>query len=318
MVMRMKTMFVISDRAYDDLPVYGQVFHDAGFRLVDTKDQEDLLICDGALLYCTEDTLNDPECRKLIDFCINRKIPVLGIQNHGLEMPEGLMFTDASKVTMAEWQAVFAPVPKPEEPKAFRLAVNAAMVLLCVFLLGLFVSSMVRNFQQPAGIVETEEDVTETMLKRYGDSAAQIYTIESFGNSVWRGSGYAVQKDGYILTNAHVTDHPSSSYRIAYRSSVYPAQLIASDPSRDLSLLKIETAVQPLHFAKSEPEQNTIIYMIGWPKNGAKGCFAGTYDGSEVSDSRLRFKVIQMQMYHGISGSCVLNEKPANKKSRVN
>ena len=57
------------------------------------------------------------------------------------------------------------------------------------------------------------------------------------------GTGFLISPDGYILTNKHVvqTDHPDNTqYRILLNSGKkYYAQLIDTDPLKDLAVLKI-------------------------------------------------------------------------------
>ena len=54
------------------------------------------------------------------------------------------------------------------------------------------------------------------------------------------GSGVIVSKDGYIVTNNHVIENASEIEVILNDNSKYTAKLVATDPSTDIAVLKIE------------------------------------------------------------------------------
>ena len=307
----MQNLFVIKAGECEDLSVYEQVFRDAGFRLIQTDDKDDLLLCAGALLYANEETKESALCSELTAFCISRKIPLLIIHDHVLyeELRDTEGVYDASVISMDDWKGILKPevIEKKTYSRKERMIVNLITAVFCLFLAGLFGWRMREALFEDTVPVQTE--MTDTILNTYGGSAAQVYSISSFGNTVYRGSGYAVTSDGYILTNAHVIDHPSSMYRIVYGTQTLPAEVIAQDAGRDLALLKIETVTHPLKMAESEPESGSLIWMIGWPQNGPKTAIAGVYSGAEVHEGTNLFKLISMQMYPGVSGSCIINEK---------
>ena len=82
------------------------------------------------------------------------------------------------------------------------------------------------------------------------------------------GSGVILTKTGYILTNNHVLEHAQSLTVTLIDGKSFKAQLVGTDPSSDLALLKI-TASQPLPYitlgdsSKLEVGQN--VYAIGNP-----------------------------------------------------
>lgn len=54
------------------------------------------------------------------------------------------------------------------------------------------------------------------------------------------GSGFIISSDGYVLTNFHVVDE-ADRVRIALQTGVeYPAEVVGTDPSIDLALLKVD------------------------------------------------------------------------------
>lgn len=83
------------------------------------------------------------------------------------------------------------------------------------------------------------------------------------------GSGFVVDKDGTILTNAHVVDGASQiTVHFGDEKSV-PAKLVGSDNSNDLAVLKVdvdEDDLQPLELAdSSKVEVGSPVIAIGNP-----------------------------------------------------
>ncbi len=60
------------------------------------------------------------------------------------------------------------------------------------------------------------------------------------------GSGFIISEDGYIITNAHVVDNASEILVGLQDRREYPAELIGSDPTTDIALLKLEASNLPV------------------------------------------------------------------------
>lgn len=305
----MGSLFVIKANDPQDLFLYEQVFSEAGFRLVSSGSEDDLLLCDGALLYGNEEAVKDETCAALISFCLRRNIPLLILHDSSLfpQLKEEKGVYDAACLDMEQWKTVLYPPKEPEKetPEAVRRFLNLMLFLLCAVPLVLFSYRIYQVSSANENTVPAVEETGDMYLDTYGVSAAQVYSISSFGDEVYRGSGYAVSDDGYILTCAHVVDHPSSMYRVVYHLQVLPAELVARDPEKDLALLKIGTATRAMKLASGEPSAGETVRLIGWPENSSQTLLEGTYDGRSFGS----FKVIRLQMYQGVSGSCVINTR---------
>lgn len=86
------------------------------------------------------------------------------------------------------------------------------------------------------------------------------------------GSGFFIDKRGYILTNEHVvTTSQSVTVRFANGSSTI-AQVISTDAARDIALLKVnlQTVINPLRFATSV-EQGERVIALGHPLGARLG-----------------------------------------------
>lgn len=84
----------------------------------------------------------------------------------------------------------------------------------------------------------------------FGGSVGQQTQVSS-------GSGVIFSNDGYIVTNNHVVE-TAESIEVLYNKKVYPAELIGTDPSTDLAVLKIN-------------ETNLPAITLGSSKNLAVG-----------------------------------------------
>jgi serine protease Do len=84
----------------------------------------------------------------------------------------------------------------------------------------------------------------------FGGSGQQQQQVSS-------GSGVIFSADGYIVTNNHVVE-TAEKIEVLYNKKVYPAELIGTDPSTDLAVLKIK-------------ETNLPAIVLGNSKNLAVG-----------------------------------------------
>ena len=67
-------------------------------------------------------------------------------------------------------------------------------------------------------------------------------TIKSKKNSSSEfGSGLSINKDGYIITNAHVVEFADNIIITTMGGKKYPAEIIGMDKLTDVALLKIQT-----------------------------------------------------------------------------
>jgi S1-C subfamily serine protease len=90
----------------------------------------------------------------------------------------------------------------------------------------------------------------------YQEAAPGVVTIRSvFDQGAAEGSGFVLDEDGEIVTNAHVVTDESTGERQAAQNvyiefpdrNVVPAEIVGFDPFVDVALLKIAPAGLPLH-----------------------------------------------------------------------
>jgi S1-C subfamily serine protease len=80
------------------------------------------------------------------------------------------------------------------------------------------------------------------------------------------GSGVIFTADGYIVTNNHVVES-AERIEVNYNKRVYPAELIGTDPSTDLAVIKIkETGLTPIVLGKAKDVQvGEWVIAVGNP-----------------------------------------------------
>ena len=82
------------------------------------------------------------------------------------------------------------------------------------------------------------------------------------------GSGVIIEKDGYIVTNNHVVENATRIDVVMNNQKSYTAELIGTDPSTDLAVLKIDAdeELQPVPFGNSDNLQvGEWVLAIGNP-----------------------------------------------------
>ncbi len=83
------------------------------------------------------------------------------------------------------------------------------------------------------------------------------------------GSGVIISEDGYIVTNNHVVENADELDVTLSNKKTYKAKVIGTDPSYDLSVIKIEAAGLPflLYGNSDEVKIGQWVLAIGYPLN---------------------------------------------------
>ena len=96
-------------------------------------------------------------------------------------------------------------------------------------------------------------------------SVVEVTSSGSNGQAI--GSGDIISKDGYIVTNDHVVDGYSSFSVTFDNGSTLPAQVVGTDPSNDLAVIKVSaTNLTPITFAdSSKATVGEFVVAVGTP-----------------------------------------------------
>ena len=85
-------------------------------------------------------------------------------------------------------------------------------------------------------------------------------------DNIASGSGFFINRNGYFVTNNHVISECRSKSKITFNKKEVEAELIASDATLDIALLKAE--IRPknfLKFSNDRPEKLQKVIVAGYP-----------------------------------------------------
>jgi len=166
-----------------------------------------------------------------------------------------------------------------------------------------------KTFSIPAidFLMKSAELSTNEEIDTYQES---VVVVES-GNS--KGTGFAISKDGYIITNHHVVDNDKRISVGFPEDGLYSGEIVAEFEEVDLAILKVDTdegeTLPHLTLAdKTEFEKREHVYFIGNPLR-----FNGIANEGEVigytrlSDWDQDVIMLDAPIYRGNSGSPVIN-----------
>ncbi len=127
------------------------------------------------------------------------------------------------------------------------------------------------------------------------------------------GSGFVIDKEGYILTNAHVVEGADEvTVRLADSKGEHKARVVGVDPQTDVALLKVEAkglSVAPISTAKGV-RAGEWVAAIGSPFGFANTITAGIVSATERSlpeETLVPFIQTDVAVNPGNSGGPLLN-----------
>jgi hypothetical protein len=186
---------------------------------------------------------------------------------------------------------------------------NLILVLVVVGILAYTVhlSSRVQKLENKLGgakkIACNEKDTVEKVRR----SVVRIVGGES------EGSGFAIKKGGYILTNYHVISTEPSPKVVLPDNTFDTAQVITADKDADLAILKINKDLPSVSFARLDwlnpaEELLAIGYPLGGTLSGESSLIRGSF--SRVATNKkdgMRYVLTDMTLVSGISGGPMVN-----------
>jgi len=127
------------------------------------------------------------------------------------------------------------------------------------------------------------------------------------------GTGFYINREGHVITNAHVV-RACQSITVHTAQGDVPASLVASDPARDLAVLKINgtpQAIAPLRWNIADVREGTSVWLYGFPgEKGALGqpSFVSTQVvGLKGPSNEPQWLQLKSVAQHGNSGGPVLD-----------
>jgi len=120
--------------------------------------------------------------------------------------------------------------------------------------------------------------------KIYAKAGEAVVSVQANGGS---GTGFLIDRDGTIVTNAHVVGS-ASEVRVRFDDDASPvdARVVGTDPSSDLAVLDVDASaaagVTPLPLAESDTVQvGDAAIAIGFPLGLDRTATAGIVSGLE-------------------------------------
>jgi S1-C subfamily serine protease len=105
------------------------------------------------------------------------------------------------------------------------------------------VNQIYRHDGQGVAFIEATEAPEETAspLNPFGEE-------ESSGGGIATGSGFVIDSEGHILTNNHVVEGATRiTVKLGSSNATHTAEVVGTDPSSDIALLKVEAPADQLH-----------------------------------------------------------------------
>ena len=144
-----------------------------------------------------------------------------------------------------------------------------------------------------------------------------IVNAPTAGNPLGGGSGFVVAADGHIVTNEHVVRDAESLEVRLFGGDFVPAEVVASDPTRDLAVLKIDRSGLPaVRLGSTEGVEvgdeviaiGNAFGIVGEPTVTA-GIVSGLNRDIEFSDNHRLVRLIQTDaaINPGNSGGPLVN-----------
>jgi hypothetical protein len=145
-------------------------------------------------------------------------------------------------------------------------------------------------------------------------------TVEKVRRSVVRvvggegeGSGFAIQKGGFILTNFHVVDSEPSPKVILPDNTFETGEVVMADKDADLAVIKIKKDLPAVKFARlgwmcPAEEVLAIGFPFGGGLSGESFVIRGAFSRStKDKENGVEYLLTDMTMLSGISGGPMVN-----------
>lgn len=150
-------------------------------------------------------------------------------------------------------------------------------------------------------------------------TSSEVFTDQGPSFQEGLGSGVIISKDNHILTAAHVVDGASQIAVKTNDGQLREAELLFSEQSADIALLKLKQTVSGLEHAKlGNSDQLAIgqrVFAIGSPygleNSFSSGIISGFRDFNQIYDGTVQVEFIQTDaaINSGNSGGPLFNSK---------
>jgi hypothetical protein len=189
---------------------------------------------------------------------------------------------------------------------------NPSKIFLVILIGGLlaytiYLSGRIRKIEKKLGGNKKISCNEKDTVKKIRESVVRIVGGES------EGSGFAIKKGGYILTNYHVISTEPSPKVLLPGNSFETAQVIMADKDADLAILKINKDLPTVRFARLDwlnpaEELLAIGYPLGSSLPGETFVIRGSFSRPVTNkEDGMKYVLTDMTMISGISGGPMVN-----------
>jgi serine protease Do len=150
----------------------------------------------------------------------------------------------------------------------------AASIAIFAALCTLFFTGYLSNKQANYGQLVGEIDKLKNSQKSLQTAVKNLPLRTAMNNpGNFRGTGFAISANGYIVTDNHVIQHADSVYVQAADGKSYRTKVIYTEPQNDIAVLEITDpsfkplAALPYTFKKAETDLGEGVFTIGYPRD---------------------------------------------------
>lgn len=162
--------------------------------------------------------------------------------------------------------------------KTFAVAASVAIIAVISTITLLSTGGYLLK-QQGNDITDLKRDVTELKYSQdaiiEGITGATNKRIKRYAPANIEGTGFALNNKGYFITSYHMVKNADSVFVTNSLLDRASAKLVASEPSLDIAIYKIENSESikniafPFSFKDNESEIGDKIFTLGYPRRDA-------------------------------------------------
>lgn len=232
------------------------------------------------------------------------------LERAGVPSPDDRLWRHPSEIAAARKSAASAPAPSlprghPWLVAALGGAVGAGLTTGVLAVAGVFTpdvveSTVIREEAVPVSMSVPDPEPAIAIADRTATSLARIEA--TVGDSLITGSAVVFDRNGHLLTNAHVVDGATSLLAVLNGEQRQAAEVIGVDRATDLAILRIPDGggLTPVSLRSDDPaEVGEQTIAMGSPLGlaGAPSVSTGIVSGHrtriETTDGRVLYGLIQ-------------------------
>ncbi len=153
-----------------------------------------------------------------------------------------------------------------------------------------------------------EPDAIVQIFERKSDAVVLIAVESPEGDRL--GSGFAISRDGKIVTNYHVLKGASKVLvKLKNGSAFLPKRIVNIDPAKDIAVIQIDKGT-PVYFTMGDSNKVTAgerVLTIGNPQGLESTVADGLISSIRMDDSGMKIFQISVPLSNGSSGGPLIN-----------